>query len=185
MSQHCTAFFYASVLPLTREWIEIYLWYTYPPPSLVLPLTREWIEIYSVVSIVLAFSVFSLSRGSGLKYPNYANVDWSGNVLPLTREWIEIRYRRRNARTWKVLPLTREWIEIYTVYVLPSAQLVLPLTREWIEIFLVIVISVLGFVLPLTREWIEITGIPAFCKANMFSLSRGSGLKYSRRDDFL
>ena len=34
------------VLPLTREWIEIFKTYTLTAFVKVLPLTREWIEIF-------------------------------------------------------------------------------------------------------------------------------------------
>ena len=57
-----------AVLPLTREWIEIYQRATTGKHHIVLPLTREWIEMSS------AFS----------RNPAYC-------VLPLTREWIEIK----------------------------------------------------------------------------------------------
>ena len=100
-----------TVLPLTREWIEIAgsrlvlrLWGGSPSYEGVdwnalvvvvkgicgvLPLTREWIEILSQ-SGSLPFLSFSLLRGSGLKCKEYALTDNFKDVLPLTREWIEM-----------------------------------------------------------------------------------------------
>ena len=43
----------ATVLPLTREWIEISLFATGGQPGEVLPLTREWIEILTALSALL------------------------------------------------------------------------------------------------------------------------------------
>ena len=101
-----------AVLPLTREWIEIEVVQAFEEVKEVLPLTREWIEIFSVLFAFTKITVFSLSRGSGLKYslwaaesirlygsPSHEGVDWNlalcnlvslCPVLPLTREWIEI-----------------------------------------------------------------------------------------------
>ena len=56
--------------------------------------------------------MFSLLRGSGLKY----------------NAWVT------NKNGVRVLPLTREWIEIVTVNIICCPVNVLPLTREWIEI---------------------------------------------------
>ena len=57
-----------TVLPLTREWIEICTADMFRLVKLrVLPLTREWIEI----------------KLQAIQYSQ-------GTVLPLTREWIEI-----------------------------------------------------------------------------------------------
>ena len=55
----------------------------------VLPLTREWIEIFAVLPVTLT-CMFSLLRGSGLKYLTAEAVLTSEIVLPLTREWIEM-----------------------------------------------------------------------------------------------
>ena len=77
------------VLPLTREWIEIYhgfaLAYKFP----VLPLTREWIEM-ALIRHSQTRKRFSLLRGSGLKSDLVIAVVEAVAVLPLTREWIEI-----------------------------------------------------------------------------------------------
>ena len=64
--------------------------------STVLPLTREWIEIFKI-SVAVGFKMFSLLRGSGLKslvmlkmnswslgYPSYEGVDWN-NCIPRTK----------------------------------------------------------------------------------------------------
>ena len=56
--------------------------------------------------------MFSLLRGSGLKYEALRNDRRSNVVLPLTREWIEITKSINLSAKSKVLPLTREWIEI-------------------------------------------------------------------------
>ena len=55
------------VLPLAREWIEIYHLQTLTRLRNVLPLAREWIEISSFGRWKMHFA-----------------------VLPLAREWIEI-----------------------------------------------------------------------------------------------
>ena len=53
------------VLPLTREWIEMY----YVPSAfvgdIVLPLTREWIEMLSVIAV----------KGIRFCSPSYEGVD--------------------------------------------------------------------------------------------------------------
>ena len=77
----------------------------------VLPLTREWIEISAVWS-GLKLPKFSLLRGSGLKSRERNKWSVRCKVLPLTREWIEIFYLARLCYQELVLPLTREWIEI-------------------------------------------------------------------------
>ncbi len=41
-----------SVLPLTREWIEISYVNTNSNVKKVLPLTREWIEIIMIISLI-------------------------------------------------------------------------------------------------------------------------------------
>ena len=77
------------VLPLTREWIEMFFFGLPFEGSLVLPLTREWIEIISSKA-KLKKHTFSLLRGSGLKLHIYPLRLFTPHVLPLTREWIEI-----------------------------------------------------------------------------------------------
>ena len=99
------------VLPLTREWIEMFGSLFIFAVVKVLPLTREWIEI---------------------PYARYSRPKC--RVLPLTREWIEMGYCLVYKRPRHVLPLTREWIEIYRWNSYRCADRVLPLTREWIEI---------------------------------------------------
>ena len=59
----------SAVLPLTREWIEIRCVTLVTDEVLVLPLTREWIEITQKLIIDQHIEQFSLSRGSGLKSP--------------------------------------------------------------------------------------------------------------------
>ena len=78
----------------------------------VLPLTREWIEI-SPQQKASYLRPFSLLRGSGLKFLVFSLKIGQIFVLPLTREWIEILTTTslRGFGT-SVLPLTREWIEI-------------------------------------------------------------------------
>ena len=56
-----------TVLPLTREWIEIIFLSYMRIYTDVLPLTREWIEM-DMVPVIVPFI----------------------SVLPLTREWIEM-----------------------------------------------------------------------------------------------
>ena len=56
---------------------------------LVLPLTREWIEIYARQCRVPLYR-FSLLRGSGLKSFEGVKAFIILGVLPLTREWIEM-----------------------------------------------------------------------------------------------
>ena len=56
--------------------------------------------------------MFSLLRGSGLKFPIVAEALPNIIVLPLTREWIEIQTIDEAETKTTVLPLTREWIEI-------------------------------------------------------------------------
>ena len=56
-----------TVLPLTREWIEIHNLSESKNIRVVLPLTREWIEILFDLGNEYGRSLFSLSRGSGLK----------------------------------------------------------------------------------------------------------------------
>ena len=60
------------VLPLTREWIEIRRKKRGQRLDLVLPLTREWIEIEIYIQQHVC-ELFSLLRGSGLKYVAAAN----------------------------------------------------------------------------------------------------------------
>ena len=54
-----------TVLPLTREWIEISSDIVMPKVSEVLPLTREWIEISSSI----------LKSKSNPRSPSYEGVD--------------------------------------------------------------------------------------------------------------
>ena len=56
--------------------------------------------------------MFSLLRGSGLKFEKAFENANKPLVLPLTREWIEMPIYLKNAAVFAVLPLTREWIEI-------------------------------------------------------------------------
>ena len=56
---------------------------------------------------------------------------------------------------------------------------VLPLTREWIEMSSRSKIQFISTVLPLTREWIEMEEFAAVGGGIMFSLLRGSGLKFA------
>ena len=56
--------------------------------------------------------LFSLLRGSGLKFPKLLPISGEPVVLPLTREWIEIYSDKVSPHFLAVLPLTREWIEI-------------------------------------------------------------------------
>ncbi len=66
MAFGCSIFGIQPVLPLTREWIEIYASADWLKKSReVLPLTREWIEI-----IVVAFMSEDLSCS-----PSYEGVD--------------------------------------------------------------------------------------------------------------
>ena len=82
--------FIFTVLPFTREWIEITRIFPLPQQgSKVLPLTREWIEMFEFL-VALGVDMFSLLRGSGLKYKIFWKPQIHKNVLPLTREWIEI-----------------------------------------------------------------------------------------------
>ena len=107
---------------------------SYQKRNTVLPLTREWIEIAPICptenrpkrspsyegvdwNLVLNSEVkikpaFSLLRGSGLKSPPTALELPLPPVLPLTREWIEIPQPIVSIRFDMVLPLTREWIEM-------------------------------------------------------------------------
>ena len=79
-----------SVLPLTREWIEIINSIVLIMKLTVLPLTREWIEMPIWRRLYTLFRRFSLSRGSGLKSLPRSRHCRGRKVLPLTREWIEI-----------------------------------------------------------------------------------------------
>ena len=167
------------VLPLTREWIEIYQrsqhskrrWNGSPshegvdwnylsgscqcPNRSVLPLTREWIEIV-FRELLRQFRQFSLSRGSGLKF-----------------------FRDRKI-TCVVRSPSHEGVDWNTPFLLAhSNSSVLPLTREWIEIDFC------------TRNFYFCCSSPShegvdwnrYYEDNPepptpFSLSRGSGLKY-------
>ena len=67
----------------------------------------------------------------------------------------------------------------------PSACKVLPLTREWIEMAFLSSEIRYPDVLPLTREWIEILEERQIFGNCLFSLLRGSGLKFDRNvEDF-
>ena len=79
-----------SVLPLTREWIEISAAYTDGLSCLCSP-SYEGVD-WNVPVAVIRFS----SSGS----PSYEGVDWN------SRNW------GQRSRLCSVLPLTREWIEI-------------------------------------------------------------------------
>ena len=100
-----------SVLPLTREWIEIIIFRNLTKMFNVLPLTREWIEIRQS-RILFLLAQFSLLRGSGLKSVHNPITYSKCKVLPLTREWIEMSTSFRPDMPDRVLPLTREWIEM-------------------------------------------------------------------------
>ena len=101
---------------------------------LVLPLAREWIEIVEAQELLYNKSMFSLLRGSGLKFPAVFWRNVKAEVLPLAREWIEIFWVNLPTGQRNVLPLAREWIEILQLIPQKGSFVVLPLAREWIEI---------------------------------------------------
>ena len=77
------------VLPLTREWIEMAfqrIIYSAGLFSLLRGSGLKWNIRYTVPFL----GRFSLLRGSGLKYPAVDKTSESTDVLPLTREWIEM-----------------------------------------------------------------------------------------------
>ena len=144
------------VLPLTREWIEIFWRWHWAEYRNVLPLTREWIEI-----------LHHFRQGAErMSSPSYEGVDWNIDFLRKIKElrgspsyegvdW-NIKNITSQVYAADVLPLTREWIEITAVYYQLRPLEVLPLTREWIEI--------------LYSDWGDNARLS-------FSLLRGSGLK--------
>ena len=146
----------STVLPLTREWIEIARILPFPQQGSVLPLTREWIEISSQRCSNSRKSAFSLLRGSGLKSFVAANVPPIDKVLPLTREWIEIS---KNLIMWHLLVSS------------PSYEGV-----DWNDVLN----NYLRYVIPfslLRGSGLKSPLISNFFKYIKFSLLRGSGLK--------
>ena len=67
MMQSNSSEFPQTVLPLTREWIEMEIVVKIYKKNIVLPLTREWIEILDICTNGARCARFSLLRGSGLK----------------------------------------------------------------------------------------------------------------------
>ena len=153
------ALFCDIVLPLTREWIEIW---AYPLSATsagsAFSLLRGSGLKSLCVAVIYLSTMFSLLRGSGLKSPlpcisastsgspSYEGVDW--NVL----------LRRHGLCTKSEFSLLRgSGLKCFSSGRPLRAASVLPLTREWIEIFWSLCFArILYTVLPLTREWIEI-----------------------------
>ena len=192
------------VLPLTREWIEI----THTPsltielkrsPSYegvdwnillifaikfgkVLPLTREWIEILWFLQVSDLALLFSLLRGSGLKYQAQALSDVPYRFSLLRGSGLKWILRWMERELLMVLPLTREWIEIASAYIWRLWVLCSPSYEgvDWNSAWFAYCMA--WSVLPLTREWIEIN-LFGYVNNQLsgFSLLRGSGLKFLRR----
>ena len=72
------------VLPLAREWIEICSPCLRHFALFVLPLAREWIEISDAGANNIQRLLFSLLRGSGLKFCDYIEENMD-NVFSLLR----------------------------------------------------------------------------------------------------